>query len=184
MTTCGSLLLTTLLATAAAPAAAQDMPAPPAPGAEHRLLTRDAGTWNASIQIFVPGAPPLVSTGVETNTIGCGGLCLISDFTGEFMPGSTFHGHGVTTWDPTKKKYVGSWTDSMSAGLGIGESSWDEATKSFTGTMAMPDATGTVNEGRSVVEYKADGTRVMTMYGPGPGGKEMPTMQITYTRKS
>ena len=35
----------------------------------------------------------------------------------------------------------------------------------------------------SVVEYKADGTRVMTGYGPGPYGKEAQMMKITYTRR-
>ena len=26
------------------------------------------------------------------------------------MPGVPFVGHGLTTWDPQKKKYVGSWS--------------------------------------------------------------------------
>ncbi len=47
-------------------------------------------------------------------------MCLISDFKGEGMvPGDTFHGHGLMTWDAVKKKYVGSWTDSMSMGLAL-----------------------------------------------------------------
>ena len=32
-----------------------------------------------------PGAPPMKSTGVETSVLGCGGLCLITDFKGEIV---------------------------------------------------------------------------------------------------
>ena len=110
-----------------AAAAAQEMPMPK-PGPEHKVLEMDAGTWDATVEVsMAPGAPPVVSKGTETNTIGCGGLCLISDFKGDFG-GMPFHGHGTSTWDPAKKKYVGTWTDSMSAGISLGESTYDPAT--------------------------------------------------------
>ena len=88
-------------------AAAQAGPPPmPKPGPEHALFKMDAGTWDATVEVsMVPGAKPETSKGVEVNTIGCGGLCLISDFKGE-MAGMTFLGHGTTTWDVVKKKYI------------------------------------------------------------------------------
>jgi len=122
------------------------------------------------------------SKGVEVNTIGCGGLCIITDFKGEAM-GAPFHGHGVMAWDPAKKKYVGSWTDSMSAGLALSESTYDPATKKWTGWMEGADMTGKVTKTRSVVEWRGASTRVFTMYGPGPDGKEMEGMKITYTKR-
>jgi hypothetical protein len=175
----------------AAPAAAQGsegqgagMPPMPKPGPEHDLFKHDEGTWDATVETFMaPGAAPMVSKGVETNTIGCGGLCLITDFKGEMMPGQTFHGHGTAAWDPAKKKYVGSWTDSMSTGIAIGESTYDAATKTVTGWMEGPDMTGQVSKMRSVVQYTSDDARVFTMYGPGPDGKEVMGMRITYTRR-
>jgi Protein of unknown function (DUF1579) len=168
------------------PAAAQEMPLPPKPGPEHELLKMEAGTWDAVVEIMpAPGEPPMKSTGVETGVLGCGGLCLASEFKGEMMPGQTFHGHGTTAYDPAKKKYVGSWTDSMSKGLSIGESTHDPASKTFTGWMEGPDMTGKVAKMKSVVEYKDTGTRVFTMYGPGfgPDGKEAVGMRITYKRR-
>jgi hypothetical protein len=161
--------------------AQQGMPPMPKPGPEHAVFTEDAGTWDAVVEVLEPGAPQTTSKGVEVNTIGCGGLCLITDFKGDMM-GTAFHGHGTTTWDPAKKKYVGSWTDSMSQGLMIGESTWDPATRSATGWMEGPDMTGKVTRMKSVVQYKG-GSRIFTMYGPGPDGKETATMRITYTRK-
>lgn len=168
---------------AAQPPSGQQMPPMPKPGPEHAVLKMDAGTWDAVVEVTpAPGAPAMKSKGVEVSTIGCGGLCLVTDFKGDMM-GAPFIGHGVTTWDPAKKKYVGSWTDSMSTGLAIGESTYDPATKKWTGTMEGPDHTGKVMKMRSVVEWKDDSTRVFTMYGPGPDGKEMEGMRITYTRR-
>jgi hypothetical protein len=155
----------------------------PKPGPEHKVLEMDAGTWDATVETFMaPGAPPMVSKGTETNTMGCGGLCLISDFRST-MGGAPFHGHGTSTWDPAKKKYVGSWTDSMSNGILIGESTYDAAAKTATGWMEGPDVMGKVTKSRSVVEYRDANTRVMSMFTTGPDGKEALMMKISYTRR-
>jgi Protein of unknown function (DUF1579) len=163
-------------------AAAQEMPPVPTPGPEHQVLKMDDGVWDAVIEISTPGGP-MTSKGVETNSIGCGGLCLITDFKGEMGPGMTFHGHGLTAYDPAKKKYVGSWTDSMSRGISSGESTYDPAAKKITSMMEGPDMTGTIVKTRSVVDYVDADHRVFTMFGPGPDGKEMQTMKISYTRR-
>jgi hypothetical protein len=169
----------------AGPAAAQQgMPPMPKPGPEHAIFKEDAGTWDATVESFMtPDGKPMTSKGTETNTLSCGGLCLVTHFKGEMMPGVTFEGHGTTAYDPKKKKYIGSWTDSMSQGLSVGESTYDAATKTATGYMEGPDMTGNVAKMKSVVQYKDPNTRVFTMYGPGPDGKEAKMMTITYTRK-
>jgi hypothetical protein len=160
------------------------MPPMPKPGPEHAVFTEEAGTWDATVEMLMdPSAPPMTSKGVETNTVGCGGLCLITDFKGEMMPGQTFHGHGTAVYDPAKKKYVGSWTDSMSQGLAISEATWDPATRTMTGWMEGPDMSGNVTKMKSVVVHKDANTRVFTMYMAGPDGKETVGMRITYTRK-
>jgi hypothetical protein len=161
-------------------AAAQEMPMPK-PGPEHKVLEvleMDAGAWEATVEMsMAPGAPPAVSKGTETNTMGCGGLCLISDFKSTMM-GQPFHGHGTTTWDPAMKKYVGTWTDSMSQGISIGETSYDAVTKTATGFMEGPGMDGKRVKSKAVVQYKDANTRVMTMYMPGPDGKEVQMMKI------
>ena len=172
-----SLALSMLPALVAAQA-----PPPPTVGPEHAVLKEDVGTWDASIELMFPGAPPMpASKGVEVNTMGCNGLCLVTDFKGELM-GGPFQGHGVSTWDPSKKKYVGSWSDSMAAGLAVTEATWDPAKKTMNGTMDAPDGSGGMAKMRSTVEYSA-GKRVFSMYMPGPDGKEVPTMRITYTKR-
>jgi hypothetical protein len=167
------------------PAGGQKPEAPPMPkpGPEYALLKMDVGTWDAAIEMAAePGGKPSTTKGVEINTLGCGGRCLISDFKAELM-GSPFHGHGTSTWDLLKKKYTVSWTDSMSGGLLTGESTYDAGAKKMTGTIEGPDMTGKVAKMRSVVEYQGEGKRVFTMFGAGPDGKEMQMMRVTYTRR-
>lgn len=168
----------------ATPARGQGMPPLPKPGPEHAVLKMDEGTWDAVVEISTgPGSAPMTSKGVEVNVLGCGGLCVITDFKGEMGPGMTFHGHGTTAYDPAKKKYVGSWTDSMSAGLSVSEATYDAATKKFEGTMEGRDMSGALVKSRSVGEYTGADQRLMTMYSTMPDGKEMQTMRITYTRR-
>jgi hypothetical protein len=166
-------------------AAQQGPPPAPKPGPEHEVLKMDVGTWDAVVELApAPGAPAGASKskGVETNRIGCGGLCLITDFKADMM-GMPFEGHGVTTWDPAKKKYIGSWTDSLSTGLAIGESTYDAKGKKWSGTMEGPDMTGNVVKSRAVGEWRDANTRVFTMYSAGPDGKEAQSMKITYTKR-
>jgi hypothetical protein len=181
---CSRLLLVAAGIISLAPAlAAAQGPQPPKPGPEHAVLKEDLGTWDASIEVLMPGAPPgAASKGVEVNTLSCNGLCLATDFKGQIM-GAPFEGHGVSTWDATKKKYVGTWSDSMTVGLATNESTWDAAKKTMDGTMLAPDGTGGMVKMRSSVVYSADGKRVFTLYMPGPDGKEAPSMRITYTRQ-
>ena len=178
-----SLALTALgLFLSAAPVSAQ--PPMPKPGPEHEILKMEAGVWDAVVEASGgPGAPATTSKGVETSTVGCGGLCLITDFKGEMGPGIAFEGHGVTTWDPAKRKYVGSWTDSMSQGLMVTESAFDPATKRFSGEMEGPDMTGKLVKIHATTEFKGN-QRVFTMSTPGPDGKPAEMMKITYTRRN
>lgn len=167
----------------APPAAAPDLGPMPRPGPEHDLLKNDVGTWDASVEAWMtPGGSPSVSKGVETNTMGPGGFWLITEFKGDFM-GTPFTGHGTAGYDPIKGKYVSTWVDSMSPGLNIGESTYDAANKTMTGTMDGLDMSGRPTKSKVVSMWKADGSRVFEMYSRGPDGKDALAMRITYTKK-
>jgi Protein of unknown function (DUF1579) len=175
-------LLTVSIAVSTA-AWAQDAPGMPKPGPEHQLFLADQGTWDAVVELNAGGPTPMTSKGVQTDVVGCSGLCLVSDFKGEMM-GAAFDGHGVTAFDALKKKYVGSWTDTMSMGLLVSESSYDAATKRMTGWMEGPDGSGKVTKSKIVNDYPDKDHKVMTMYTVGSDGKEVQAMRITYTRQS
>lgn len=160
--------------------AAPEMPVPK-PGPEHEVLKNDVGAWDATVEMMGPGAPPTVSKGAETNTM-VGGLWLVTDFKSEMM-GQPFQGHGVSGYDAAKKKYVGTWVDSMSSGLNLGESTYDPKTKTMTGVMEGPDMSGKMEKMKTVTEWKDADTRIFTMYTTGPDGKEATAMRITYKRR-
>jgi hypothetical protein len=177
------VVLSVVLGGTVVPLAAQEGPPLPKPGPEHAILKEGAGTWDAKVETWMaPGTEPAVSTGEETSRMGCGGLCLITDFQGSLM-GTTFEGHGTDTYDPSKKKYVGSWVDSMSTGLMTSESTYDPATKTMTGWIEGPDMTGQVSRMKGTTVMKDPDTRVFSMYNVGPDGKETLGMRITYTRR-
>jgi hypothetical protein len=166
-----------------APAAAAPDMSMPRPGPEHDVLKGDVGTWDASVEIWMtPGGTPSVSKGVETNTMGPGGFWLLTDFKADMM-GTPFAGHGTAGYDPIKAKYVSTWIDSMSPALNIGESTYDAATKTMTGTIDGLDMSGRPTKSKAVSQWKADGSRVFSMYSKGPDGKEALAMRITYTKK-
>jgi hypothetical protein len=154
----------------------------PKPGPEHEMLKKDVGTWDATVELMMPNAPPTKSKGVETNKM-VGDLWLVTDFKSQMM-GRPFQGHGTTGYDPNKKKYVGTWVDTMSSGLNLGESTYDPATRTVTGWMDGPDETGKPTRSKMVTEYKDDNTRVFSMYMTGPDGKEFQSMKITYKRRT
>jgi Protein of unknown function (DUF1579) len=174
-----SLIVALALSTAAA-AHAQDMFEMPKPGPEHELLKKDVGTWDATVEMLMPPAPP--SKGVETNTLGPGGLWVINDFKSEMM-GAPFQGHGIVGWDPAKKKYVGTWVDSMSTSLSVTETTYDPATRSMNGYINSVGPDGSPMKLKAVTQMKDDDTRVFTLSMPGPDGKEAPSMRITYKRR-
>jgi hypothetical protein len=162
---------------------AQDMMVKPT--AEHEILTAEAGTWTAKIKAWSPGdnGPPAESEGKEVNHM-VGGLWLASDFTGE-LGAVDFHGHGITGYDPSKKKYVGSWVDSMSPTLIALEGTYDAATKTLTleGKTGDP-AMGGPFDIKTTSTQTADGTRTMTMSMKGGpiGDTYVKLMEVQYTR--
>ena len=154
-------------------------PAPPQPGPEHEILKRDAGTWDATIEMSMPGAPPMTMTGVETSTL-MAGRWLVTEWTSEMM-GQPFEGHGISGWDPAKNAYVTVWVDSMNTEISLGEASYDPETDSLTGWMEMPDPMGGKSKVKTVEEWPDEDTRLVRFFGPD-GGDE-PFMAFTYEKR-
>lgn len=177
--------LAAVLAASAAALRADDTPQPPVakPGPQHAILNKSAGVWDATVETTMPDGTKSSSTGVETNKMICNGLWQVSDFKGSFG-GQPFEGHGVNGWDAAKKKYVGTWIDSMSSSLSVVEQTYDAATKTMSGTMEGPDETGKAVKIKMVTIQPDDNNRVFTMSMPGPDGKEMALMKIVYKRRS
>lgn len=167
----------------AVPAGAQE--GFPKPGKEHAMLEKDLGTWEATIRMWTnPQGEPEVSKGTETNALMPGGLWVISKFQGEMM-GTTFHGHGQNGYDPVRKKYVGTWVDSMSTSPILLEGTYDEAKKTTTMVGETVDPSGAKGQMKIESSHKPDGGRlsVFFMKSEGTGPDFVKVMEIEYAKK-
>lgn len=157
---------------------------PPKPGPEHTLLARMQGIWEAKIKMYVrPNQPPVESEGLYTLKMEVGGLFLVGEIKSKMFD-ADFQAHTVTGYDTFKKKYTGTWVDSMSTALYTLEGSFDKSGTVYTEIMRGPDpGTGKPMRVRTVTEVGDKGTMLARMYGTRTDGKEGLMMEISYTRK-
>jgi Protein of unknown function (DUF1579) len=168
------------------PASAQEPPPTPQPSPEHKILSADVGIWDATIKTYMggPDSEPLVSKGVETNEAMLGGMWVLSRFEGSFGP-AKFEGRGQFGYDPVKKKYVGTWIDSMSPSLSTLEGTYDAKSKTITyvGDGYEPSRKSKFTQKMETIT-KDDGSRVFSLYMKFEGEtKETKFMEITYTKR-
>lgn len=154
------------------------------PGDAHKKLNAMAGTFNADVKMWMqPGAPPSGGAGVAENSWALDGRFLEQHFTGNFM-GMPFTGMGFTGYDNIKKKYVGTWMDTMTTSMMISTGTANADGKSYTFTSTMDDPmTGKSSPVKETVTIVDDDHHTLEMWTPGPDGKMFKTMEIAYTRK-
>jgi hypothetical protein len=153
------------------------------PGKFHELLKQFEGTWETKSEFQMgPDRPMMKSTGTETDKFTVGGLFLMTDVKSE-MGGMAFEAHSIWGYDEHKKKYTGSWVDNMSTAIWPFEGTVDAAGKVFTLTMEGPDPmSGKTMKIKFIHEITGKDTRKLTLFMPGPDGKEM-EMKIDFVRK-
>lgn len=156
----------------------------PGPTAEHERLKADVGTWDAKMKLYpASGEEPTVTDATETIELGPGGLWILSKFECEMM-GMPFVGHGVNGYDPVKKKYVGTWVDSMNPYMMIVEGEYDPATKTTTSFAEGRDPmSGATIRYKQISRTIDENTRTFEMLQPGEGGEYVKMMEIEYTRQ-
>ena len=152
-------------------------------GPEHARLAKSAGKWKATVKSWMdPAGEPMVSEGSEESEMIFDGRFLQSRFKGSMM-GQPFEGRGTMGYDNVKKKYVGTWLDSMGTGIMSYEGDWDAQQNSIIchGTF-MDAATGQEQKCRLVSRFVDDDHHVFEMWGPDMSGKDAKWMEISYTR--
>lgn len=167
---CVALLLTSLAASAVS---AQEQPKP---GKEHEFLKQNEGEWTVH---FGDASTP--SMGVTKYKMTLGGLWLMSDAEMEMGPGEKFTGHGMDSYDPVKKKYVGIWTDSQMTAPIVFEGDLSADMKTLTCTGKGPGQDGKTTDYKLVTEYKDKDTHIFKMWAGVLTGE--PMLTLTYVRK-
>lgn len=153
------------------------------PNEHHKAMEPMVGTFNAHVKSWMaPGAPPMESDGVSTNTWVLGGRYVQMSFKGSFM-NMPFEGIGFTGYDNLKKQYISSWMDNMSTWPMMTSGTMDVKAKTMTFSGAAPDPmTGKDMPVTEKVVVTDNDHHSMEMWGPGPDGKNFKMMEITYTR--
>lgn len=156
------------------------------PGPQHAAMAKLAGTWETAVKMFESPDKAEESKGSMVYTPIHGGRYLHMEYKGEMM-GGPFSGSGIWGYDNTTKQYVSTWCDNWSTGIMFMTGTYDAASKTYTSTgemsMPMPDGSVMKMKQRETVKIISDDKHIMEMYGPGPDGKEMKHLEITYTRK-
>ena len=101
----------------------------PKPSEEHKMVMEGLGEYTGTITIHNMGPEPVASPCTET-VQGVGQFWTQSRFETEFM-GKAFSGSSTFGYDPDKKKYIGTWVDSMTPSLTFMEGEYDETKKAI-----------------------------------------------------
>jgi hypothetical protein len=152
------------------------------PAEEHKLLQKQVGKWNLSVKTWpAPGAPANEETGTAETKSLLGDRYVQMNFSSNMM-GKPFTGIATTGYDKAKKKFVGTWIDSMSTGMMLTEGKADPAGKVITSQAVTTDpVTGKASKMKIVSKMESD-DKIVDEFYERKGGKETKTMEITYTR--
>lgn len=176
-----ALTVTALLSTTACGFAqkkkAPEQTAADKPGKHHAHFKRLAGRWNCEITTLQP--TKTTSKGIAVIRVVMGGRFLQQQFNGKMM-GQPFQGMGITGYDNTKKKYIGTWIDNHNTGIMPLEGTYDPKTQTLTeiGTTSTPMGSMKL---KLVSKYVSNDKFLFTM-SMLAGGMEQKFMEVTYTR--
>ncbi|OGD21673.1 MAG: hypothetical protein A2W03_17205 [Candidatus Aminicenantes bacterium RBG_16_63_16] len=155
------------------------------PAKEHEYLKKYVGTWDVETKSWEkPGAEPMVGKGSMKGEILFEGRYLRTSFESTMM-NMPFKGLQIMGYDLYQKKYVAIWIDNMSTAFAPTTGTLDPTGKVFTETGLWPDPmTGGTSKVKIVTTWLADGKYKFEMFMPGPAGKDIKWMEITYTKRS
>ena len=124
---------------------------------EHKLIVKGAGDYEGTLTWSMPGMPePMVSPCTE-KVIAIGDFWTISHFEMEFM-GAPFSGSSSMGYDPERKKFIGTWIDSMSPRVTHMEGEWNDEKQAIVMEYDMYDQmAGAMVRMRSVNHFTDDG---------------------------
>jgi hypothetical protein len=157
-------------------------PEPATATAGHEFLKRFVGDWSFDSEMFVEPGKPVKSKGEMTcHMIGSFWVVLV--VSGEAL-GQPYHGQGTFGFDSQKKKkYIGTWADSMSDFLWKYEGVVEGNKLMLDSEGPDPSDPAKMFKSRDTWEFKGKDQVLLTSEVQGPDGKMMMMMRATCTRK-
>lgn len=154
------------------------------PGEAHKKLEPMVGSFTVATRMWMdPKKPPEETTGTTESKWVLGGRFVEEHVEGTAM-GQPFNGIGLTGYDNYKKKYVGSWADSMGTMIMTSTGTADASGKKFTFWSTIDDVImKKPTKVKGVLTVVDDDHHTYEMWGTGPDGKMFKSLEIQYTRK-
>ena len=154
------------------------------PGEAHKKLEPTVGSFTLTTKFWMdPGKPAEEWAGTSETKWVLGGR-FVEQHVETTMTGQPFSGVGYTGYDNYKKKYVGTWMDSMGTMIMNSTGAADASGKKFTFSSTIDDAfLKKVVKVKSVITIKDNDHHTFEMWSPGPDGKVYKNLEIQYTRK-
>ncbi|MFV0444739.1 MAG: DUF1579 domain-containing protein [Planctomycetaceae bacterium] len=152
------------------------------PGPQHEQMKSLVGRWACHCRNFegTAGEPQAWSAESEFKLI-LGGRYLQQTLDGEMPGGIPYAGQGLSGFDNSQQKYVGTWVDSMGTGILQMQGEFDEATNTMTETAVSQTPAGEM-QFKMVTRYiSQDEFRFVLSLSTPMGDQKM--MEIDYRRK-
>jgi hypothetical protein len=172
------------IALAASAVRAQEPPQFPKPQKEHEWLQQFVGEWEMESECTpVPGQPP-VKGKMQESVRSLGGFWVVSQGEAEML-GQKMSVVMTIGYSPEKKKYIGTWTDSMLPHMWRYEGTVDDAGKVLTLEAEGPSMTnpGTTAKYRDITEFKSKDERHFSSYIQNDKGEWVKMMNGVARRK-
>lgn len=142
------------------------------PTEHHRGILKGVGEWEGTLTAYMPGAPAEPVAAREV-VVPVGEFWTQSRFECDFM-GMPYIGTGCVGYDVAKKKFVGTWIDSMSTSIAMMEGERDAETGALVMRWEAPDGmSGELVPHRSVTVETGDSYTSTFYMGEGEGVKSM-----------
>ena len=155
------------------------------PQKEHEWLHRLVGEWSFEIEASAEtGQPAEKGRGTES-VRSLGGLWVQAEGHGTMPDGDEATTVMTLGYDPSAKRYVGTWIGSMMTYLWVYDGELDPSGRVLTLNAEGPDMSteGKMAKYRDVIEFKSDDHRVLTSHFLTDAGTWNHFMTAHYRRK-
>lgn len=161
----------------------QEVPSMPEPTQQHVWLQKFTGQWTSESMVTVgPDQPPMPCSGTMTSR-QLGGFWILNEMKGEMFD-APMNGVQTIGYDEAKKKYVGTWVDSMAAYMWQYEGTVDPSGKVLTLNADGPNFVGDGNltKFQDIYDFRTPDEISMTSRMLGADGKWVTFMSGTAKR--
>jgi hypothetical protein len=155
------------------------------PQKEHQWLEKLVGEWTSEMEAsMAPDKPPEKFVGTDSGR-SIGGVWVALEGRGPMPGGGTAITIMTLGYDPTKKKYVGTFIGSMMTYLWVYEGELDASGKKLVLNAEGPHfvEAGKMAKYRDTIEFLSDDHRTLTSHMLGDDGQWNHFMTAHYRRK-